>query len=127
LKTSSPKGSTVSENSTIVWGRNIKHVVQYYPPSGTATILQYQLCPSGEKRKERERKDMEEFSGENHLTISSNKPVNNTLPWPLHQLLPQGFCPAGVPALTAFDELLYGTVSEINPSFPNLVLVMVLH
>jgi hypothetical protein len=29
-----------------------------------------------------------------------SKPVSSILPWPLHQLLPPGACPASVPVLT---------------------------
>jgi hypothetical protein len=35
-----------------------------------------------------------------------SKSVSNTPPWPLHQLLPPGSCPVGVPVLTAFDKEL---------------------
>jgi len=58
------------------------------------------------------------------------KPGNSTPLWLLYQFLLQGSCPMRVPALTAFDdddELLYGTVNEINPSIPKLLLVMVFH
>ena len=43
------------------------------------------------------------------------KPVSSTLSRSLYHLLPPGSYPALVPALTGFDdELLYGTVSDIN-------------
>lgn len=46
-----------------------------------------------------------------------NKPLNSTSPWPLHQFLPL----SSWPVFIAFDdELLYKTVSEINPFFPSL-------
>ena len=35
---------------------------------------------------------------------AESKPVSSTPPWPLHQLLPPGSCPAGVPDLTSFDD-----------------------
>ena len=57
-----------------------------------------------------------------------SKPVNSTPPLPLHQVLPPGSCPAWVPDLTALDdELLYGTVSIINPFLPQGAWVMVFY
>jgi hypothetical protein len=56
------------------------------------------------------------------------KPVSCTPPWPLFQFLPPGSCPAFVPVLTSFnDELQFANVSQINPFFPILLLVMVFH
>ena len=50
------------------------------------------------------------------------KPGNKQhLPLPLHQLLPTGSCPVGVPVLTSFsDGVQCGSVSQINPFLPNL-------
>jgi hypothetical protein len=57
-----------------------------------------------------------------------SKPVSSTPPWSQHQLLPPGSCPTWVSALDTFDdELLYGTVSEINSFLFKLLLVMVFH
>lgn len=48
--------------------------------------------------------------------------VNSTTPWPLHQLLPPGFCPVWIPVLTSFsDKQQCGSVSWINPFFPRLL------
>jgi hypothetical protein len=33
-----------------------------------------------------------------------NKPINSILPWPLHQLLPPGSCPASVPVRAFFND-----------------------
>ena len=44
-----------------------------------------------------------------------SKPVKNFSPWPLYQLL--------LPDLTSFgDEEQYGSVSQINPVLPSLIL-----
>jgi hypothetical protein len=51
-----------------------------------------------------------------------NKPVSNTLPWPLYQLLPPGSCSVWVLVLASFgDELWYWTLSEINPFLYKLI------
>ena len=59
--------------------------------------------------------------------VMKGKPVNFSSPCPLHQFMPSVFCPGWLPSLTTFEnELLYGTVNEINP-FLQLSLVMVFH
>ena len=51
-----------------------------------------------------------------------SKQVSSIPPWPLHQLLPPGSCPAGVPVLTYFgNEQQRGSVSQINPLIANLL------
>ena len=51
-----------------------------------------------------------------------SKPGSSTHPWLLLQCLPAGSSPACIPALTAFnDELLHGTVREINLFLPKLL------
>ena len=48
-----------------------------------------------------------------------SKPVSRPPPWPLHQLLPPGSCPAWVPVLTSFRAML--TCKFNKPFFPNLL------
>lgn len=57
-----------------------------------------------------------------------NKPVRKTPPMPLHQLLPIDSSPLwGLVLTTLDDEMLYGTMSEINPPFPMLFLAMMFY
>lgn len=49
-------------------------------------------------------------------------------PWPLHQLMLLGSCLAWVPVLTSFsDKQWYGSLTQINPFLPRLLLVMVFY
>ena len=48
-----------------------------------------------------------------------SKPVSSTPPWPLHQLLSPGSCPAWVPVLTSLDERW--CMSQTNPLLPRLL------
>ena len=51
-----------------------------------------------------------------------SKPESSTLPWPLHQLLSPGSCPAWVLVQTSFDDKLWcGSISHMNLFFPNLL------
>ena len=48
-----------------------------------------------------------------------SKPVSSTPPWPLHQLLPPGSCPAWVSVLISLNnEQQYGSMNWINKHFP---------
>ena len=50
------------------------------------------------------------------------KVIEQQPPWPLHQPLPPGSCPAWVPVLTSFnDEQCCGSISLINPFYANLL------
>jgi hypothetical protein len=57
-----------------------------------------------------------------------NKPVSSTHLWPLYWLQPPGSHTVEVSALAAFDdELLYRSMSEINPFLSKLLLDMVFY
>lgn len=55
--------------------------------------------------------------------VSGTKPVSSILPWPLYQLLLPGSILAWAVLTSTNEELLSGTIRQINPFFLNLLSV----